>query len=91
LLLGAGWDTSYQNIRQNELHTRISSFIEIDHEQLINEKRKIMSDSKSQAHKLIGHDLRDTTGLVEKLKKDKVNMRLPTLIVTEAVLSYMEP
>ncbi|KAG7226460.1 hypothetical protein INR49_013872 [Caranx melampygus] len=45
----------------------------------------------SDRYCIIGADLRDISGLDEKLKKFQLNPELPTLLLSECVLVYMTP
>lgn len=81
LLLGAGLDTSYNSYT--------SSAYGVDFAHVISQRASIASDKP--AIKLIVGDLREVDVLLGDLEGAGFNVTVPTVVLLECVLSYVEP
>ncbi len=95
---GAGMDTNYFYLRHKfpELKLR---YVEVDFQEIITKKLGVIGKSPAlsqfngdpNTYTMIACDLRDLKKLAEEFAKAKVDPKLPTLILTECVLVYMDP
>jgi hypothetical protein len=85
LILGAGYDTI-----ENKGGIGKSHFYCVDYEDVINERKRLCSDSESENTVLISCDIRNTALLFHKLEENGFHLSAPTIIICESVLAYLE-
>ena len=93
VVLGAGFDTAYLRLQKEGLTDGVL-FVEVDFPLVIENKKKLLAASGLQGERwhLVGQDLRDTKSLLSKLRAiPTFDLTLPTLFVSEVVLTYMRP
>eukprot|EP00826_Nyctotherus_ovalis_P040487 TRINITY_DN39_c0_g4_i1.p1 TRINITY_DN39_c0_g4~~TRINITY_DN39_c0_g4_i1.p1 ORF type:complete len:293 (+),score=80.22 TRINITY_DN39_c0_g4_i1:128-1006(+) len=96
---GSGFDTTYFYMKSKFPEVAMK-FVEIDFDDIAAKKANIISKNPILAtmrkdggdtYFLIPCDLRDIAKLSEEFKKVKLDPKIPTFIMTECVLVYMEP
>ena len=93
VVLGAGFDTAYLRLRAEGL-TKGVLFVEVDFPLVVENKERLLAASglEGEGWYLVGQDLRDTKSLLSKLRAiPTLDLTLPTLFVSEVVLTYMRP
>ena len=93
VVLGAGFDTAYLRLRSEGL-TKDVLFVEVDFPLVIENKKRLLvaSGLEGEGWHLVAQDLRDTKSLLSKLRAiPSFDLTLPTLFLSEVVLTYMRP
>ncbi|KAI6646674.1 tRNA wybutosine-synthesizing protein 4 isoform X1 [Oopsacas minuta] len=93
VVLGAGFDTAYLRLRSEGLVEGVT-FVEVDFPLVMENKKRLLTASgyDGDGCYLLGQDLRDTKALLSKLRAiPDFDLLLPTLFVSEVVLTYMRP
>ena len=104
LSMGAGFDTTYFNVRKKYEPSKMT-FFEIDLPSNVERKTKLIRRSPkcseylsssldenaiiTDSYKLFACDLSDTVTLTKCLNKHNFDFKLPTIVLSECVITYM--